>query len=146
VKFLMEYIIGVIPDLIQGIKVTFLITIVGVLIGFVIGTFVGIGRLANNKFISWICIIYIEIIRSTSILVHILFINFEITNLFSIKLDKLTEYIIANTINAAAYIAEIVRGNIQYIHKGKTEAGRTLGITHVQTMRYIVWPHAFKRI
>src|SRR5699024_11611812 len=79
----MEYIIGVIPDLIQGIKLTFLITIVGVLIGFVIGTFVGLGRLANNKFISWICIIYIEILRGTPILVQILFIYFLVLILFS---------------------------------------------------------------
>jgi len=142
----MEYIIGVIPDLVQGIKLTFLITIVGVLIGFVIGTFVGIGRLANNKFISWICIIYIEIIRGTPILVQILFIYFGVSDLFSINLDKLTASIIAIAINAGAYVAEIVRGGIQSIDKGQTEAGRTLGLSHVQTMRYIVWPQAFKRI
>src|SRR5699024_12621892 len=108
----MEYIIGVIPDLIQGIKLTFLITIVGVLIGFVIGTLVGIGRLANNKFISWICIIYIVIIRGTPILVHILFIYFAVSVLFSINLDTLTASIIATVINAGTHESEIVSGCI----------------------------------
>src|SRR5699024_12413313 len=98
----MEYIIGVIPDLIQGIKLTFLITIVGVLIGFVIGTFLGIARLANNKFISWICMIYIEIIRGTPILVQILFIYFGVSDLFSINIDNLSASIISIAIISGA--------------------------------------------
>src|SRR5699024_12133167 len=121
----------------QGIKLTFLITIVGVLIRFVVGTVVGIRRLANNKFISWRCIIYIDIIRGTPILVQILFIYFGVSALFSINLDKLTASIIAIAINAGAYVAEIVRGGIQSVAKGQQEAGRTLRLSHVLTKRYI---------
>src|SRR5699024_12382188 len=129
-----------------GISLSFLFTFVVVLIGFVFGIFVVIGRLANNKFISWFCIIYIVIIRGTPILFQILFIYFGVSVLFSINLDKLTASIIAIAINEGAYVAEIVRGGIQSIDKGQTEAGRTLGLSHVQTMRYIVCPQAFKRI
>src|SRR5690606_2166723 len=47
---------------------------------------------------------------------------------------------------SGAYIAEVVRGAVQSISKGQVEAGRSLGLTHNQTMRYIVWPQAFKRM
>src|SRR5699024_12454423 len=79
-------------------------------------------------------------------LVQILFIYFGVSDLFSINLDKLTASIIAIAINTEAYVAEIVRGGIQSIDKGQTEAGRTLGLSHVETMRYIVWTQAFTRI
>lgn len=142
----MEYIIGVTPYLVKGIQLTFIITIVGVFIGFIIGTFAGIGRLSKNKLIFGICTVYVEIIRGTPILVQILFLYFGASDLLDINLDKITASIIAIAVNAGAYVAEIVRGGIQSIDKGQTEAGRSIGLTSAQTMRYIVWPQAFKRI
>jgi len=58
----------------------------------------------------------------------------------------MTASIIAIALNAGAYIAEIVRGGIQSIDKGQTEAGRSVGLTSWQTMRYIVWPQALKQM
>lgn len=142
----MEYIIGVMPYLVKGIQLTFIITIVGVFIGFIIGTFAGIGRLSKSKVIFWISTVYVEVIRGTPILVQILFLYFGFSDVFGINLDKITASIIAIAINAGAYVAEIVRGGIQSIDKGQSEAGRSLGLTSAQTMRYIVWPQAFKRI
>ncbi len=142
----MEHIIGVLPYLWKGIQLTFIITIVGVAIGFVIGAFTGIGRLSKNKFIFGICTVYVEIIRGTPILVQILFIYFGFADLLGINLDKMTASIIAIALNAGAYIAEIVRGGIQSIDKGQTEAGRSIGLTASQTMFNIIWPQAFKRM
>lgn len=59
---------------------------------------------------------------------------------------SVTAGIIVIAVNSGAYIAEIVRGAVQSIAKGQVEAGRSLGLTHNQTMRYIVWPQAFKRM
>jgi glutamine transport system permease protein len=146
VKKMLEHIEGVFPYLVKGIQLTLLITIIGVLIGFVIGAFAGIGRLSKNKFINTISTVYVEIIRGTPILVQILFIYFGFSDLFGIDLDKITASIIAIAFNAGAYIAEIVRGAVQSIDKGQREAGRSLGLTPAQTMRYIIWPQAFKRM
>lgn len=142
----MDYIIGVTPYLIKGIQLTFIITVIGVFIGFIIGTFAGMGRLAKNKFVFWISTIYVEVIRGTPILVQILFLYFGVSDLLNLDLDKISASIIAIAINAGAYVAEIVRGGIQAIDKGQTEAGRSVGLTSAQTMRYIVWPQAFKQI
>ncbi|MGM8212145.1 amino acid ABC transporter permease [Virgibacillus sp. W0430] len=142
----MDHIIGVLPYLWKGIQLTFIITIVGVAIGFVIGAFTGMGRLSKNKFIFGLSTVYVEIIRGTPILVQILFIYFGLADLIGINLDKITASIIAIALNAGAYIAEIVRGGIQSIDKGQTEAGRSIGLNAAQTMRYIIWPQAFKRM
>lgn len=142
----MEHIINVIPYLVEGLKWTFIITIVGVGIGFVIGAFAGLARLSKNKILAWIAIVYIEIIRGTPLLVQILFIFFGLSALLGINLDKITASIIAISINAGAYIAEIVRGGVQSIDKGQFEAGDSIGLTKSQTMWYIIWPQAFKRM
>lgn len=142
----MQDMINVIPYLWKGVQLTFIITIVGVFIGFIIGVFTGIGRLSKNKFIFWIATIYVEVIRGTPILVQILFIYFGFSDLTGINIDKMTASIVSIAINAGAYVAEIVRGGVQSIDKGQTEAGRSLGLTSSQTMRYIVWPQAFKSI
>lgn len=142
----MEHVVNVTPYLIDGIKYTFFITIASVAIGFVIGAFAGLGRLSNNKFIFWLSTVYIEVIRGTPLLVQILFIYFGISDLLNINLDKITASIIAIAINAGAYIAEIVRGSVQSIDKGQFEAGDSIGLTKMQTMWYIIWPQAFKRM
>ncbi|HLR69797.1 MAG TPA: amino acid ABC transporter permease [Pseudogracilibacillus sp.] len=140
----MQHIVGVLPYLWEGIKLTFLITMIGVAIGFVIGAFVGLGRLSKNKFIFWLCTVYVEVIRGTPILVQIFFIYFGLSDFYNF--DKLTASIIAISLNAGAYIAEIVRGGVQSIDKGQFEAGDSIGLTKTQTMWYIIWPQALKRM
>lgn len=142
----MEHFIKVIPYLLDGIKYTFLITVVGIAFGFIIGAFTGLGRLSKNKLIFWISTVYVEVIRGTPLLVQILFIYFGFSDLTGINLDKITASIIAIAVNAGAYIAEIVRGGIQSIDKGQFEAGDSIGLTKRQTMWHIVWPQALKRM
>lgn len=142
----MDHIIGVLPYLWIGLKLTFIITILGVAIGFVIGVFAGLGRLSENKLIYAISSIYIELIRGTPILVQILFIYFGLSDLFGINLDKMTASVVAIALNAGAYIAEIVRGSVQSIDKGQFEAGDSIGLTKSQTMWHIIWPQAFRRM
>ena len=54
--------------------------------------------------------------------------------------------IIAIAVNAGAYIAEVVRGAVQSIERGQVEAGRSIGLSRFQTMRYVIWPQAFRRM
>ncbi|ADC50203.1 glutamine ABC transporter permease [Alkalihalophilus pseudofirmus OF4] len=144
--FISPHYMNVLPYLLKGLQLTLLITLVGVAIGFVIGAFIGLARVSKNKFIYGIATVYVEVIRGTPILVQILFIYFGFPDLLGITLDKVTASIIAIALNAGAYIAEIVRGSVESIEKGQREAGRSLGLSSSQTMRYIIWPQALRRM
>ncbi|UTR11594.1 MULTISPECIES: amino acid ABC transporter permease [Evansella] len=134
------------PFIWRGLQLTLYITFVGVAIGFVIGSFVGLARLSKNKVVYGIATVYIELIRGTPILVQALVLYFAIADTFGINFTATTAGIIAIAINAGAYIAEIVRGGVESIDKGQMEAGRSIGLSSAQTMRYIIWPQAFKRM
>jgi glutamine transport system permease protein len=144
--FLESYYARSLPFLLEGLKYTLLITIVGLIIGFAIGAIIGLGRLSKSKVIYGLCSIYVEAIRGTPLLAQILFIYFGISQLTGLNIDKVSAAIIAIALNAGAYIAEIVRGAVYSIDKGQMEAGRSIGLTQSQTMRYIIWPQAFKRM
>lgn len=142
----MEHMINVLPSLLQGLKYTVIITVLGLALGFIIGAFAGLGRISKNKLIFGLSTVYVEVIRGTPILVQILFIYFGLSDLFGINFDKVTASVIAIAINAGAYIAEIVRGGVESIDKGQFEAGDSIGLTKNQTMWYIIWPQAFRRM
>lgn len=143
------------PQLGKGLYYTLLISVVGIGIGFVLGAILGLGRIAKNKFLYGLASIFIELIRGTPVLVQAIWIYFALplilnrflTDIFGhITIGSVTAGIIVIAINSGAYIGEIVRGAIQGVDPGQVEAGRSLGLTGKQTMRYIVWPQAFKRM
>ncbi|MBB5172477.1 amino acid ABC transporter permease [Texcoconibacillus texcoconensis] len=137
---------GVLPYLIEGIQITLYITFIGVFFGLILGIVTGLARLSKSKIIYGLATCYIEVIRGTPILVQVLFIYFALADFFGITFDHLTAGIIAIAINAGAYVAEIVRGGVASIDKGQMEAGRSIGLSSFQTMRYIIWPQALKRM
>ena len=134
------------PLLLTGAVVTLQITLISVGIGLVIGMFVGIARLIKFWPVRILASIYVDFIRGTPLLVQIFFIYFALPIVLNIQIGPFVAAITACSINSGAYIAEIFRAGIQSIDKGQTEAGRSLGMTWWQNMRYIVLPQAFKRI
>ncbi|MFD1849823.1 amino acid ABC transporter permease [Oceanobacillus bengalensis] len=145
-KFNWASIIDFLPELGTGLYYTLLISIVGLLIGFVLGAIFGLGRISRNKLFFGISSIYIEVIRGTPVLVQAIWIFFALPLITGYNMESITAGIVVIAINSGAYIAEVVRGSVQSIDKGQVEAGRSLGLTHNQTMRYIIWPQAFKRM
>ncbi|KKE80161.1 nickel transporter [Oceanobacillus caeni] len=139
-------VIDFLPELGTGLYYTLLISIIGLIIGFVLGAIFGLGRISKNKIFYGISSIYIEVIRGTPVLVQAIWIFFALPLITGYNMASVTAGIIVIAVNSGAYIAEIVRGAVQSIAKGQVEAGRSLGLTHNQTMRYIVWPQAFKRM
>ncbi|QTA38271.1 amino acid ABC transporter permease [Thermosipho ferrireducens] len=133
------------PFLLLGAWDTLRLTFFSVLIGLIIGTFVGMGRLSKLKIINIPCTAYVEFLRGTPLLVQISIVYFGLPQL-GIQLDAYPAAITALGLNSGAYIAEIVRAGIQSISRGQYEAARSLGLTHWQTMRYIILPQAFKNI
>ncbi|MCE7794817.1 amino acid ABC transporter permease [Salipaludibacillus sp. CUR1] len=134
------------PFIVRGLQLTLIVTFTGVFFGFILGSIFGLARLSKSKIIYGIATVYIELVRGTPILVQALFLYFAVSDFFGINFDALTAGIIAIAINAGAYIAEIVRGGVESIDKGQMEAGRSIGLSSTQTMRYIIWPQAFKRM
>ncbi|WP_094603803.1 Glutamine transport system permease protein GlnP [Sporomusa silvacetica DSM 10669] len=145
-NFDFELILQSFPLLLLGAGVTVQITVLSVSFGLLIGMFVGIARLSTLWPVKMLAAIYVDFIRGTPLLVQIFLIYFALPLIVGQRIDPFIAAITACSINSGAYVAEIFRGGIQSIDKGQMEAGRSLGMTWAQTMRYIILPQAFKRI
>ena len=125
---------------VSGLGYTLLISLFSVLLGLVIGILMALMRLSKSKILRAGSGIYIDIIRGTPTMVQLLIIYFVI--FANVHIDKWVVGFIAFGINSGAYIAEIVRGGILSVNIGQTEPGRSLAMTHTQTMACIVMPQA----
>lgn len=141
-----ELIVRSVPLLIKGAGVTVEITAVAVFFGFLIGCVVGIARLCNVKLLRLVATVYVDFIRGTPLLVQIFIVYFALPAVLGTRIDKFVAAVMACSINSGAYVGEIFRAGIQSIDAGQMEAGRSLGLSWWQTMRYIILPQAFKRI
>ena len=145
-NFNVDLMINSLPLLIVGAGITVQITAISVGLGLVIGMFVGIARICHVKVLRALATVYIDFLRVTPLLVQIFLIYFALPMVVGQRVDPFIAAITACGINSGAYIAEIFRAGIQAIDEGQMEAGRSLGMTWVQTMRYIIVPQAFKNI
>ncbi|HCD1924959.1 TPA: ABC transporter permease subunit [Staphylococcus aureus] len=130
----------------KGIKITILISLIGVALGSILGAFVALMKLSKIKIISWIASIYIEILRGTPMLVQVFIVFFGITAALGLDISALVCGTIALVINSSAYIAEIIRAGIKAVDKGQMEAARSLGLNYRQTMKSVIMPQAIKNI
>lgn len=135
--------------LVKGFGITLYITVFAVLMGLVIGFAVAVIRSTADQTGKWkllnlLCKIYLTVIRGTPVVVQLLIIYFVIFG--TVNVDKVLVAIIAFGINSGAYVAEIIRGGIMSIDRGQMEAGRSLGLSHRQTMEQIILPQAFKNV
>jgi len=135
-----------IPVLLVGVKLTIWITFFGLLIGFFLGTLAGLGKTVRSQILNKISAVYIETIRGTPLMVQVMFIYFGLPMASGTRVPPLVAGVTAIALNSGAYIAEIVRGAIQSIDWGQSEAGRSIGLTRFQTVLYVIWPQAFKRM
>ncbi|EHQ92241.1 amino acid ABC transporter permease [Desulfosporosinus youngiae] len=137
------------PILAKGALLTLELTAGAVAIGVVIGLFMALARLSKHKLVRAGAIAYIDFFRGTPLLVQIFLVYFGIPMLLKWQTMpdnyQYTAGILAMGLNSGAYIAEIFRAGIQSIDRGQTEAARSLGMTQIQALRYIVLPQAFKR-
>ncbi len=134
------------PLLIGGLNLTIYITVIGILLGLILGVITGLVNCGHNKFLKYIAIAYIETIRGTPLIVQVMFLYFGLPLALGMRIPPVTAGIVAIGINAGAYIAEIVRGAIISIDHGQEEAARSTGLNKFQTMLYVIWPQAFRRM
>lgn len=133
--------------ILNGLKNTLIISFFAVMIGIVLGFLVAIVRATHDKtgtlkILNGLCQLYLTIIRGTPTMVQLLIIYFVI--FASMDISKMFVAILAFGINSGAYVAEIIRGGIMALDNGQFEGARSLGLTHMQTMCYVVLPQTFK--
>lgn len=137
-------------DYASGLKITLILSLIGVFFGIIIGTFLALGRRSNNKFAKRLSGAIVEIIRGTPLIVQITLFVYSILNIippgYTLLRNKIFLASIPMCLNSGAYISEIIRAGIQSIDKGQSEAARSLGMTEKQTMRSIILPQAVKNI
>ncbi len=136
---------------IQGFKNTLELSFFAVLLGVAIGLIVAIIKSSCEnkkggvfKILSFICNVYITIIRGTPVYVQILIIYYIIFS--SRNSSPMLAGVVCFGINSSAYVAEIIRAGISAVDRGQMEAGNSLGLSNAQTMIYIVLPQAIKNI
>lgn len=147
----LEIIWEVLPTLLLGALVTIRLTAISIVIGMIAGSLLGIMRLSTSAIVRFLARAYVDFFRGTPLLVQIFWIYFGFPPLLRalglpIQFNQLSAAVLALSLNSAAYIAEIVRAGIQSIDLGQREASQSLGLGPVQTMRYIVFPQAFRRM
>ena len=146
------------PTFLSGAGTTMLLAITGTVIGFVIGLLTGIvrtipitenmssGKKSLLKVVNRILTIYIEIFRGTPMIVQAMVIFYGVAAATGVPLNRIGAGILIVSINTGAYMSEIVRGGIISIDKGQFEAAQAIGMSHWQTMRFIVLPQVIRNI
>ena len=138
----------------QGVGNTLMVTALSLIIGVILGVVVAVIRTAHDQqrpgkkspllgFANGICQVYVTVIRGTPMLVQLLIMGFVI---FSTSRQYTAIGLLPLGINSGAYVAEIIRGGLMSLDPGQAEAGRSLGLNYIDTMRFIVIPQAFKAI
>jgi His/Glu/Gln/Arg/opine family amino acid ABC transporter permease subunit len=125
--------------------VTAELTVISILIGALIGTIVGVGRLSGRPVLEWLLAGYVTLMRGVPLLVTLLFLYYGLPSV-GVRLDAFTVAIIALSITSGAYIGEIVRAGIQSIDPGQMRAARSLGMSWAGAMRRIILPQAMRRV
>lgn len=138
-------IVPYIPDMLKGLGLSLYITIIGMVVGTVLGIFFALGKMSSIKILRLISSFYIEVIRNTPLLVQLYLIYFGLGQL-GIDINPLWSALIGIVINNAAYTAEIFRAGISSVPGGIKEAGSALGLSIPQIFRYVVLPPAIKSV
>jgi polar amino acid transport system permease protein len=129
------------PLFLEGLRNTFLISIVSIFLALIVGTLACASRLSRWKLLRGVSIAFIESIRSTPLLVQIYFFYFGLPTL-GFRIPELQTGILALMLNSGAYMAEIIRAGITSVPTGQIEAGISSGLSYIQRMRFITLPQA----
>ncbi len=134
------------PFLLEGLWMTFNISIITILCGSLLGFVVGMLRTLDYAVITYPLGAYIHALRGTPFLVHLYVIYFVLraTGIPLLQLEAFPAAVIALSLYTSTYVAEIVRAAIEAVPRGQTEAARSTGMTALQCMWYVVLPQAVK--
>lgn len=148
-EFFITY--GGYKEVLQGLKNTMTIAVLGLIIGIVIGTFIAVIRVLPKyktlpKVLNSICSFYVGLFRGTPMVVQLLVFYYVMLPLLGLKMTSVSVAICVFGLNSGAYISEIMRGGILSVDPGQMEGGRSVGLSYSATMLKIVIPQAVKNI
>lgn len=140
--------------LLEGLWITLEVSLLAIVVGIVVGILAGLCRVSENPALRWWSVLYVELVRGTPLLVQIFIWYFVVGVLIDEllmraglpRIPALWYGVIALAVFTGAYVAEIVRAGIQSVHRGQTEAARSLGMSYAQCMRRVILPQALRRI
>ena len=128
---MIQQMISWLPQLLNGAKITILLTLCAVSMGLLLSIFLALGKMSKNKILSWICSVYIFFFRGTPLLMQLYFIYFglpQINMALTIN-SRFFAAFLAFSLNSAAYCSEFIRAAIQSIDRGQFEASKALGLS-----------------
>lgn len=137
----------------NGLGTTYIVSFFAIVLGVVIGVMIAVVRSTADKVerppfiikvLNVFCKLYLTVIRGTPAMIQLLIMYYIIFG--SVDVSKRLVAIMTFGINSGAYVAEIIRSGIMSVDQGQFEAGRSLGLSYVQTMWYIIIPQAFKNV
>ena len=143
---MIEVIVITMPFLLEGLWMTFKISLITILCGSVLGFAIGMLRTVGGWFVSFTLGVYIHALRGTPFLVHLYVIYFVLpaTGIALLQLEAFPAAVIALSLYTSTYVAEIVRAAIQAVPPGQSEAARSTGMTAPESMWHVVLPQAVK--
>ncbi|CAI8696011.1 amino acid ABC transporter permease [Burkholderia cepacia] len=139
----LDLVVHTLPVMVKGAVLTLKFAVASMALGLVVGLVIAIMRIGSNRLAAGLAQGYVSLMRGTPLLVQMFVVYYGLPDL-GITLDPTTAGIFTLTLNAGAYLSESMRGAILGIGRGQWAAAHSLGLTHVQTLRYIVCPQALR--
>ncbi len=140
-----DIILESIPLLAEGVIVTLQVSSLSAVLGLALGVVLGLGALSRSRVIRWSVTAYVDFIRGTPLLIQIFLVFFALP-MVGIRFDEFAAGVVALSINAAAFVAEVVRGGVGSIERGQSEAAKAIGMRHRQVLVYILLPQAYRQM
>lgn len=134
-----------VPLLAAGLLTTVRICSLAMVIGLVLGGLLGLAAMSRFAPVRWLVIAYVDFIRGTPLLIQIFLVYFALP-VIGITLPEFWAGVIALSLNAAGFIAEIVRAGIGAVEKGQTEAARSIGMRHHQVLFHVLLPQSLRAV
>jgi polar amino acid transport system permease protein len=129
-----------------GLGITIAYTIGTILIGFLIGLATGLLRLSRSRLLTLPLVAYVEIFRCTPLLVQIIWFYYALPVVLGIDIPATMAATMVLSLYTGAFYAEIVRGGVESIERGQWDAARAIGLRHLQALRLVILPQAFRRM
>lgn len=141
-----NYLLGVMPVILQALPITIGISVLSMTIGLILGTVITFFRLTPIQVVNRMFNIYVSFFRGTPLMVQLFIFFFGLPQVLPVlsKVDAFTATVLVLSINASAYISEVLKGTINAVDRGQFEAALSVGMTKLQVMDRIILPQAFK--
>ena len=134
------------PYILKGVWVTLQIAFFAGIFGFVFGIILSLFKISNIKILNWLADLYTSIFRGTPLVLQLMIIYFGSPQVLGYQIEPINAAVLSFGLNSTAYISEIIRGGIQGVDKGQSEAAMALGVPYRPMMLNIVFPQALKNI